>query len=341
MAERRILETTQLLGALPADTLEALRQQSTTPHRRPERDPVPPGRPGVGAVRHRDRAHRHPDPLTRRPRVAGRGARRGLVVRRIGTVRRRPAFGRRAGARGDRPHRARVRGGTGRHRRPPDAAVGDRPAPRPPPAQPPTRRSPTRCSSTCPPAPRSASSSSPATQDEFRLPMTQEDLAGLVGASRERVNKALVAVHAAGLDRGRGPEPLPDPRPRRAPRARHALVASAGAHSGSRNESTRRQASAASSARCAGRSGSCTNPWSASGYTTISQSGRSAHAARSAAMSVAGVNGSTPPKIASVGQTVGRGVERLAGLRADASPRARGSSRRTRRRDRSAPMPPP
>jgi len=27
--------------------------------------------------------------------------------------------------------------------------------------------------------------------DEFQLPMTQEDLAGLVGASRERVNKAL------------------------------------------------------------------------------------------------------------------------------------------------------
>jgi len=30
-----------------------------------------------------------------------------------------------------------------------------------------------------------------ADQTEFRLPMTQEDLAGLVGASRERVNKAL------------------------------------------------------------------------------------------------------------------------------------------------------
>lgn len=28
-------------------------------------------------------------------------------------------------------------------------------------------------------------------QDDFQLPMTQEDLAGLVGASRERVNKAL------------------------------------------------------------------------------------------------------------------------------------------------------
>jgi CRP-like cAMP-binding protein len=27
--------------------------------------------------------------------------------------------------------------------------------------------------------------------DEFRLPMTQEDLAGLVGASRERVNKSI------------------------------------------------------------------------------------------------------------------------------------------------------
>jgi CRP/FNR family cyclic AMP-dependent transcriptional regulator len=28
-------------------------------------------------------------------------------------------------------------------------------------------------------------------RDSFKLPMTQEDLAGLVGASRERVNKAL------------------------------------------------------------------------------------------------------------------------------------------------------
>ncbi len=34
--------------------------------------------------------------------------------------------------------------------------------------------------------------------DEFRLPMTQEDLAGLVGASRERVNKALAMFTRLG-----------------------------------------------------------------------------------------------------------------------------------------------
>jgi CRP-like cAMP-binding protein len=43
--------------------------------------------------------------------------------------------------------------------------------------------------------------------DEFRLPMTQEDLAGLVGASRERVNKALSLftrlgwIHVEGRNR--------------------------------------------------------------------------------------------------------------------------------------------
>ena len=35
-------------------------------------------------------------------------------------------------------------------------------------------------------------------EDEFRLPMTQEDLAGLVGASRERVNKALAMFTRLG-----------------------------------------------------------------------------------------------------------------------------------------------
>ena len=34
--------------------------------------------------------------------------------------------------------------------------------------------------------------------DEFQLPMTQEDLAGLVGASRERVNKALAMFNRLG-----------------------------------------------------------------------------------------------------------------------------------------------
>ena len=61
------------------------------------------------------------------------------------------------------------------------------------------------------------------------------------------------------------------------------------------------------SARCAGRSGSCTKPCSAPSTTTISQSARPAHAARSASMSAAGVNVSAEPKIASVGHiSVGR-----------------------------------
>jgi len=34
--------------------------------------------------------------------------------------------------------------------------------------------------------------------DEFQLPMTQEDLAGLVGASRERVNKAIALLVKLG-----------------------------------------------------------------------------------------------------------------------------------------------
>ncbi|TMM14365.1 MAG: winged helix-turn-helix domain-containing protein [Actinobacteria bacterium] len=34
--------------------------------------------------------------------------------------------------------------------------------------------------------------------DEFVLPVTQEELAGLVGASRERVNKALAAFLRLG-----------------------------------------------------------------------------------------------------------------------------------------------
>ena len=35
-------------------------------------------------------------------------------------------------------------------------------------------------------------------RDEFTLPMTQEDLAGLVGASRERVNKAIAMFTRLG-----------------------------------------------------------------------------------------------------------------------------------------------
>ena len=56
--------------------------------------------------------------------------------------------------------------------------------------------------------------------DEFRLPMTQEDLAGLVGRQPRARQQGAGAVRAARLARGRGPQPLPHPRPRGAARAR-------------------------------------------------------------------------------------------------------------------------
>ena len=51
--------------------------------------------------------------------------------------------------------------------------------------------------------------------DEFALPITQEELAGMVGASRERVNKAIASFVRLRLDRAAGP-PLPHHQPRRA-----------------------------------------------------------------------------------------------------------------------------
>ena len=58
--------------------------------------------------------------------------------------------------------------------------------------------------------------------DEFLLPVTQEELAGMVGASRERVNKAHRRVRPPRLDRAERP-PLPHHQPpaaRRSGRAR-------------------------------------------------------------------------------------------------------------------------
>ena len=51
--------------------------------------------------------------------------------------------------------------------------------------------------------------------DEFTLPVTQEELAGMVGASRERVNKAIAQFVRLGLDRAARP-PLPHHQPRAA-----------------------------------------------------------------------------------------------------------------------------
>ena len=39
-------------------------------------------------------------------------------------------------------------------------------------------------------------------QDEFILPVTQEELAGMVGASRERVNKAIASFRAKRFSTG-------------------------------------------------------------------------------------------------------------------------------------------
>ena len=64
-----------------------------------------------------------------------------------------------------------------------------------------------------------------ADQDEFRLPMTQEDLAGLVGRVTRAGQQGAVAVREAGLDRGPGTQPLPHPRPRRAPGPQRAVAA--------------------------------------------------------------------------------------------------------------------
>ena len=109
--------------------------------------------------------------------------------------------------------------------------------------------------------------------DEFQLPMTQEDLAGLVGASRERVNKALAMFTRLGWVEvtGRSRYHILDREAARAPgeplaRAGRVEPSSSAVRSARRRgtRSTRDHASAASSARCAGRSAPWTNPWSAS-----------------------------------------------------------------------------
>ena len=135
MTERRILETTQLLGALPPDTLEVLRQQST-----------------VRTVARNEVLFRQGDPsselfgivngkvaiLTRSP--DGRESLvavldEGSLFGELGLVRRRPALGRCARPRGDQRPRARLRRRAQRDRRTPDVVVDHRAHARPTPAQ--------------------------------------------------------------------------------------------------------------------------------------------------------------------------------------------------------------
>ena len=93
--------------------------------------------------------------------------------------------------------------------------------------------------------------------DEFFLPVTQEELAGMVGASRERVNKAISSfVRLGWIEQSDRRYRILEPRAARAARSLAGQLV--------RNAIAFCQASAASSARWAGRSGSCTKPCSAS-----------------------------------------------------------------------------
>ena len=135
MTERRILETTQLLGALPAGSARDPPLQVDPARRRPQRGALPPGRRGQRALRHRVGPGRHPHQVARRPRVAGGGARGGRAVRRALAVRRGAALGRRPGARGHPAARARPRRGARRDRGAAAAPLGDRAHVRAPPAR--------------------------------------------------------------------------------------------------------------------------------------------------------------------------------------------------------------
>ena len=90
--------------------------------------------------------------------------------------------------------------------------------------------------------------------DEFDLPITQEELAGMVGASRERVNKAIASFVKLGWLDQRDRRYRITNREQLEIRARYEPLRS------DRKARARSQASAASSGRWAGRSGSCTKP---------------------------------------------------------------------------------
>ena len=212
---------------------------------RARRRPVPRGRPGRPALRHRrgqDQARPH---QRRRPREPARDPRPGRDVRRAQPVRPGPA------------HRDRHRRGRDpADRARPRALHSSCPAARPSPPRcwrpwrggcaAPTRPWPTWSSPTCPAAwPRPCSTC----RARFGRPaedgllvahdLTQEELAQLVGASRETVNKALAdfagrgwlrlearAVRHARRRAAQAPRPLTSPPRRSGPRLRRVSAGS-------------------------------------------------------------------------------------------------------------------
>ena len=215
MPERRILETTRAPGRLPPDTLEVLRQQATmrtVPATRCSSNrTTPPASCSASSAGASRSLTRSPD--GRESMVAV--LERGRAVRRARPVRRRPAFGRRACAHDRAARRARATTTCAPCSRRTRAPLGHRARSSPDASAAPTRRSPTRCSSTCPPAPRSDCSSSPAATTS-----SAPDDPGGSRRARRRVARAgeqgARAVHAPRLDRGQRPQPLPHPRPRSA-----------------------------------------------------------------------------------------------------------------------------
>jgi CRP-like cAMP-binding protein len=187
MAERRILETTQLLGALPPEALESLRTAST-----------------VREVARNEVLFRRGDDAMELFGIVSGGI-RVQIVNTAGTVLGSSAIA--SGGSYTVAFASPLSDGTyGRHPRAGphrcSCSTTKRCLPRSRPAaaldhhpQPPGGCAtddtwPMRCSRRSRPH-RQALLELSGGEDEFRLRMTQEDLAGLVGASRERVNKAL------------------------------------------------------------------------------------------------------------------------------------------------------
>ena len=266
-ARQQVLDKTDLFGALPPELLEQLRGRTAlAKYRRGDVD-LREGRPGDAAVRRvlgPGRDHRQGE---RRPRVGDLGARPGRAVRRDVDVRRRRPLGERPGA----------------HDGAPDLPSSSTTCARCSPT------GPRCCGPSCAILARRLRATDEALadamfldvtgrtakrlleladgEDEFRMPLTQEELAGMVGASRERVNKAIATFVQARLARDLGPQPATASSTATSSidRARIELDRRALRRQPRRSRRSLRcpAASAASSARCTGRSGSCTKPCSA------------------------------------------------------------------------------